>query len=101
VAINRSQALRLVGRPTSKHGFTYIWECGADAKGAEVPDVVPYGSDDPLKTKAYYGILSIFFDADGEGHGVTYYVYTQGSDDAQTRRVWRPAATVAPAPLKH
>jgi hypothetical protein len=99
VAIDRSQALRLLGQPTFKHGFTYIWECGVDAKGSEV--VIPYGSNDSMKTRTYCAILGIAFDPDGSGHGAIYSVYVPGSNDAYTRRVWKPAETPTPAPRKH
>jgi hypothetical protein len=83
VAIDRSQALRLLGQPTFKHGFMYTWECGVDAKGSEVRALIPYGFNDSMKTRTYCGSLGIAFDPDGSGHGAIYDVYVPGRMDAQ------------------
>ena len=79
VVIDRSQALRLLGQPTFRHGFVYVWECGDDPKGSEVMQaLIPHGVNDPIKTRPYCGILRIGFDASGKGSGVIYDVYVAG-----------------------
>jgi hypothetical protein len=79
VAINRSQALCLLGEPTFKHGFVYIWECGGDPKGIEVLQaLIPHAVNRSIERRPYRGILSIGFDANGNGGGVIYDVYIPG-----------------------